>query len=166
VKLGILRVLSARRSLSLFLAGVVCLACWQVWRASHIRERDLIDRTRRLPLSAPSTADARAMNKFDYIAFAAAGEFEALDLPPVCALGLNSVLGGIHQNNVLTTIRNAEVLGDPTPAMALECARRRKGTRDQVVRLCSSHRVVRLQPFDFPGFTPHFRLFAPVGGAR
>jgi hypothetical protein len=135
-------------------------------RASHIRERDLLDRTLRSPLLAPSTADARAMNEFDRIAFAAAGEFEALDLAPVCALGLNSVLGGIHQNNVLTTIRNAEALGDPTPAMALECARRRKGTRGEIVRLCSSHRVVRLQPFDFPGFTPHFRLFALVSAGR
>jgi hypothetical protein len=40
VRLGILRVLSARRSLSLFLAGVICLACWQVWLTWRLLEQD------------------------------------------------------------------------------------------------------------------------------
>ncbi len=62
-------------------------------------------------------------------------DFEAVDLSPVCGLGLNRVLGEIDQNNVLTTIRNAEVLGDPTPALALECARRRRDASDCVPRL-------------------------------
>lgn len=81
------------------------------------------------------------------------------------------MLGDIDQNNVLTTIRNAEVLGDPTPAMALECARRRRdpklrAAKGEVVRLCCSQRVIRLQPFDFPGYTPHFRLFTLVSAGR
>jgi hypothetical protein len=87
----------------------------------------------------------------------------------VCPLGLNRVLGEIDQNNVLTTIRNVEVLGDPTPAMALECARRRKDAGQRAagdVRLCGSQRVIRLQRFDFPGYTPHFRLFALVSAGR
>ena len=45
-----------------------------------------------------------------------------------------AVLGGIDQNNVLTTIRNAEVLGDSTPALALECARRRRQLMRQMGR--------------------------------
>jgi hypothetical protein len=121
-------------------------------------------------LFSPSGIDARILNCFDRHAFEAGGDFEAIDLSPVCPLGTNFVLGGIDQNNVLTTIRNAEVLGDPTPAMAIECARRRKGlarrSSDQRVRLCGSHRVVRLQPFDVPGFTPHFRLFGLVSAGR
>ena len=84
--------------------------------------------------------------------------------------GTSFTLGGIDQNNVLTTIRNAEVLGDSTPALALECARRRRPrtrrTAEQALRLCGSHRVVRLQSFDFPGFTPHFRLFGMVSAGR
>lgn len=121
-------------------------------------------------LMPPSTVDARLLNAFDRIAFEAAKDFEAVELSPVCPLGTESVLGRIDQNNILTTIRNAEVLGDSTPAMALECARRRgPGDRRKAslpVRLCSSHRVVRLQPFDVPGFTPHFRLFALVTAGR
>ncbi len=118
------------------------------------------------PLTQPSSVDARKLAEFDRAAFAAAASFEAIDLSPVAPFGLSHILGGIDQNNVLTTIRNAEVLGDSTEPLALECARRRRQNRDQEVRLAASHRVVRLQPFDTPGFTPHFRLFALVTASR
>ena len=139
-------------------------------RAAAIRESDLLDGSDR-PLLTPSTISARLFNQFDRAAFDVADGFEAIELSPVCPLGLNQVLGDIDQNNVLTTIRNAEVLGDPTPAMALECARRRRdpkirGPKAGAVRLCCSQRVIRLQPFDFPGYTPHFRLFALVSAGR
>jgi hypothetical protein len=54
VRLGILKVLSARRSLSLFLAGVVCLAIWQIWLTWRLMEQD-----RTLELSAPASAWSR-----------------------------------------------------------------------------------------------------------
>jgi hypothetical protein len=114
---------------------------------------------------APAELDARRMNAIDRLAFAAAARFEALELAPVCPLATNAVLGGINQNNVLTTIRNTEVLADPTTAQALECARRRR-RGEPVVRLCASHRVLRMQPFDVPGFTRHFRLFALATAGR
>jgi hypothetical protein len=139
-------------------------------RAQRITEPDALARFERTPLVAPSTVDARLLNEFDRAAFAAADDFEAIELSPVCPLGSSLSLGGIDQNNVLTTIRNAELLGDSTPALALECARRRRPqsrrSADQPVRLCSSQRVVRLQPFDFPGFTPHFRLLGMVTAGR
>jgi hypothetical protein len=137
-------------------------------RACGLREHDLMAASERA-LVAPSRVSARLLNQFDQAAFTVAGTFEALDLSPVAPLGLNHVLGEIDQNNVLTTIRNAEVLGDPTPALALECARRRKDVKlraARAVRLCASARVIRLQPFDFPGYTPHFRLFALVTAGR
>jgi hypothetical protein len=64
----------------------------------------------------------------------------------------------------VTAIRNAESLGDPTIALALEASRRRGS--EELVRLCASHRVIRLQPFDVPGYSPHFRLFALVTAGR
>jgi hypothetical protein len=117
-----------------------------------------------------SKIDARLLNKFDRIAFETAPAFEAVELAPVCSLGLNRVLGAIDQNSVLTTIRNAEVLGDATMPLAVECWRRRKESSRLAghvpVRLASSHRVVRLQPFDMPGYVPHFRLFSMVTAGR
>ncbi len=137
-------------------------------RASAIHGPELLEKASRA-LVAPSNVDARLLLEFDRAAFEVASGFEAIELSPVTPLGLNQGLGGIDQNNVLTTIRNAEVLGDSTPAMALECARRRKPgpRRDQPpVRLASSHRLIRLQPFDTPGFSPHFRLFALASAGR
>lgn len=102
----------------------------------------------------------------DAAALRAAEGFEPVELAPVAPLGLNAVLGRIHQNNVLSTIRNTEVLADPTAALALEAAvRRRRG--DAAVRLCALGRMLRLQPIpDLPGYAPHFRLFALVSAGR
>jgi hypothetical protein len=139
-------------------------------RVQSIPESAVLARVATNSLVKPSSVDARLLNTFDRIAFAAANDFEAVDLSPVCPLGTNHALGGIDQNNVLTTIRNAEVLGDSTPALTLEAAHRRKSSAHRAasppVRLCSSHRCVRLQPFDVPGFTPHFRLFGLVSSGR
>lgn len=116
------------------------------------------------PLMAPSAVSARDLLAFDWVAFEAASEFGALDLSPVCPFGASHTLGGISQNNVLTAVRNAEALGDSTIPMALEAARRRRS--GELVRLCASHRVIRLQPFDVPEFSPHFRLFGLVTAGR
>jgi len=116
-------------------------------------------------LSAPSDVDSRSMHELEGCAYEAARAFEAVELAPAQPLGAHSVLGGIDQNNVLTTVRNAEVPGDPTTALSLEAALRRR--RDaEPVRLCAVQRVVRLQPFDVPGFSPHFKLFGLVSAGR
>jgi hypothetical protein len=138
------------------------LAVYQT-RARSIRESYLLADK---PLVQPSTVDARLLQLFDTIAFATAEQFEAVDLSPVCPFGTSFVLGGINPNNVLTSIRNVELLGDSTSPLAIECARRRKQHASTDIRLCASHRVVRLQPMDVPGFTPHFRLFALVSAGR
>jgi hypothetical protein len=137
-------------------------------RATRMGLPQAVTRRRESPLLKPSGVDARVLNRFDGIAFETAVEFEALELSPVCPLGLEHRLGGQHQNNILSTIRNVEMLGDSTPALALECALLRvdPAARSTTVRLCASQRVVRLQPFDVEGFTAHFRLFALVSAGR
>ncbi len=139
---------------------------YQARTRSH-KESDLRRMAER-GLVKPSKVDARLFHSFDSVAFDLADEFEAVELSPVGPLGLNRVLGRIDQNSVLTTIRNAEVLGDPTTALALECSRRRKdlANRIKTIRLCTSQRLIRLQPFDHPDYSPHFRLFALVSAGR
>ncbi|MGC4050115.1 MAG: hypothetical protein QM757_12085 [Paludibaculum sp.] len=133
-------------------------------RSAMATEPALLAQAVRDPLVTPSSVSARDFAAFDQAAFEAARGFDALDLSPVCPFGVSSKLGGTHQNNLLTTIRNVEGLGDSTIAMALEAARRRAS--GEVIRLCASHRVIRLQPFEGPGLTPHFRLFATVTAGR
>src|SRR5262245_41056869 len=72
------------------------LAVYQA-RARAMREPDLTARS--TALTAPSTMDARRLNAFDRIAFAAAANFEAIELSPVCPLGSSFTLGGIDQNS-------------------------------------------------------------------
>jgi len=114
----------------------------------------------------PSTADPRALARFDAAAFAALPpEFEALELSPVCPLGTSSVLATVHQDKALTSIRSVEVLSDATNVLALECAARRKRSPDSV-HLAASHRHLRTSAFSAPLSFAHFRLFALVSAGR
>lgn len=119
-------------------------------------------------VSQACSLDGRLLNKVDQIAFDIAREFEVVELSPLQPFGSVSLLGGLDQGNVLTTIRAFECASDPTVGLALECAKRRKNAaqRKEATKLCSSHRVVRFPVADKPGFTAHFRLFCLVTSAR
>src|SRR5262245_22075580 len=132
-------------------------------RAASMKESGIANAAQ-TPLMAPSAVGARQLLAFDSVAFRAAADFEAVELSPVCPLSAAATLGNTSQNNVVTTIQNAEVLGDPTIALALEACQWRHAA--ELVRLCTSHRVIRLQPFDVRGYSPHFRLFALVTAGR
>jgi hypothetical protein len=108
--------------------------------------------------------NGRALGRLVVAAFDAVPDYEAVELAPVEPVGLNSVLAGIDQNNVLATVRATEVVADPTVALALQAAWRRRHGLD-VVRMCAAHRVLRQQAFDPPALQ-HFHIFALVTGAR
>lgn len=121
-----------------------------------------------------SDVNQREIIKFDNLTYGVIpSEFESVELSPVEPLGTNMLLTKINQKNVLSTIRNSEVLADSTIALALECAKRRKIILAQnprstkIINLCTSHRLLRLQQFDKKTkFTPHFRLFAICSAGR
>jgi hypothetical protein len=116
------------------------------------------------PFVAPSTVDPRLSGALDAHWFGCAAAFTPLELSPLAPSGAVSALALVHPNNVLATLRSAEVAADPTNVLALECARRRASA--EVVRLCASHRVVRAQRVKDPGHTQHFRLFTMVTAGR
>jgi len=100
-------------------------------------------------------------------------KFTAIEFSPVIALGTNHALTSVNQKTVLSTIRNVEVIADPTTALTLEGARIRsellaKNCRSsERVRLSTSQRNLRLQDFrKIPGFTQHFRAFALATAGR
>jgi hypothetical protein len=91
---------------------------------------------------------------------------ELLMLPPLVPLGCHSLLGPMSQDKVVTTMRAVEVAADPTNALALEAAvRRRTGDPRAVVRLAAVQRVVRAQRPP-PGNLPHFSLLGMVTAGR
>lgn len=97
--------------------------------------------------------------------------FSPVELSPVSAMGANAVLTSLDPKIVLSTIRNVEVIGDPSMALTIECAHRRESLRttkkDIETHLATSHRVLRLQAFPKGSdLTAHFRAFILVSGAR
>ncbi len=135
-------------------------------RSQSRSPRDLVAQHERDRLVQPACASPLRLLEIERAAFAASSGFEPIELSPVAPLGINRVLGEISQNNVLSTIRNAEVMADPTTAQALECARRRRAGQTDEIRLSARSRQVRLQPTDNPSFTPHFELFSLVTAGR
>ena len=86
-----------------------------------------------------------------------------VELSPVVPFGTCSAVAPVSQNRIVTTMRASEVLSDPTNALAVEAAARRR--RRSEVHLAAAHRVLRAQ--DFGGdASAHFRLFALVSSAR
>ena len=131
---------------------------------------DVREQALRAPMTHASTADARRMHALDGLLFECASEYEAVDLAPVGPLG-TAACTGIDPNNVLGAARFAEVASDPSMGLALHAARARRSAASSppardTLRWCASQRVLRLQPFDQPGFSPHFRLFALATSAR
>jgi hypothetical protein len=101
-----------------------------------------------------------------------AHDITGLTLSPVSPLGTNAAIATVDQNNVLSTIRNTEVVSDATNVLALECAVRRRAllradsrSRDQV-RLGATHRVTRAQPFEGRGTMAHFALLSLCTAGR
>jgi hypothetical protein len=85
-------------------------------------------------------------------------------LPPVVPLGTHHALAGTPQDNVLSASRALESIGDPTVALCLEAARRRR--EQPVVRLAAVGRALRMQPLRASHHTQHFQLAALVDSAR
>lgn len=135
-------------------------------RGARRTPAELLEQYERRMMVQPSPFDVRLLLEVERAAFEQAAAFEATDLAPVAPLGINAVLGQIDQNNCLATVRNAEVLADPTTAKALECARRRRAGDMGTIKLCARSKLLRLQPFDKPGFFPHFNIFSLVTAGR
>jgi hypothetical protein len=118
--------------------------------------------------TSPGIASPRLLHRFEHEAFEAARDFEMLPLPPVLPLGTATALARVHQNNVLTATRQLELSTDPTLALALISAERRRAfpSHDQSLRLGAHVRVMRLQPLEVKGLLPHFMLFALSSAGR
>lgn len=78
----------------------------------------------------------------------------------------------VHQNKIVSTIRNSKIVSDPTNILALERTSRRldllkKDVKsNEPVRFGTSHRAVRAQPLADPKYFAHFKLFSMVTAGR
>lgn len=135
-------------------------------RAEQRTPAEVLAQFERDAFSAPSPVDLRTMLSLDGELFAAAHEFEAIELSPVAPLGACSSVAATDQKRVLSALRSTEVVADPTNVLALECAQRLRRDRTKVTHLATSQRVIRAQAVPpVSGFSQHFRIFVLASGA-
>jgi hypothetical protein len=142
-------------------------------RAGRLTPPDVLRRYGSDRFTAPAAVPfTRLRRAEDALLSALPDGFEPVTLSPVVPLGTHSVLGGVHQNKVVATIRASEVAADPTNGLALEAAvrRRRALAADPrsatPVRLATVQRVTRAQFVTGPVNFAHFTLFALVTAGR
>jgi hypothetical protein len=89
---------------------------------------------------------------------------------PLVPFGTHHVLGEISQDWVVTTVRPNEVAADPTNALALEAAARRRDTAirrsTEPQRLATIQRVTRAQKYSGDEASAHFSLLGLVTAGR
>lgn len=114
----------------------------------------------------PSEGSARAFAILERLAHEnLPPDFEVLELSPVCPLATCSGIAAVGQDWSVATIRNTEVVSDPTNVLALECALRRRISA-AAVNLAATQRVLRPQKFSGAGMVSHFRVFALASAGR
>lgn len=129
-------------------------------RSKNIPFSKILDQYEKSRFTKPSEINARKFLEIEskLLSFIPK-DYNLIELSPVVPFGSSSVLGPVHQNNVVTTIRNTEIISDPTNILALEAAVHRK-KQDKIAKLTCHQRLVRAQSFDNPKFSAHFKVFA------
>ena len=98
-----------------------------MWRRAADRSpADILRQYERDRFTQPAALDARELLSTIAVAVGAIGShFELVETSPLVPLGTHSVVAGVSQNRVVSTIRSTEVAADPTNSLALEAAVRR-----------------------------------------
>ncbi|MGA4988306.1 hypothetical protein [Nonomuraea bangladeshensis] len=137
-------------------------------RAGALSPADVLRRYGHDRFAAPGAVALRDLRRAEDAALSALPPgFEPVVLSPVAPLGACSALATVDQNKVISTVRNGEVAADPTNALALEAAvRRRAAGGTEPVRLAAVQRVVRAQHVEGAARFAHFTLFALVTAGR
>lgn len=121
-------------------------------------------------LYQPAKIDPRIYNEISNIFFdTVCNDFECIELSPINPFGLNASLTATSQNNVLSSVRNSEVVSDSSISMALECAYRIKKLKIDKINLASSTRILRTQNYGNgkkTHWSQHFRACSLVSSFR
>ena len=114
----------------------------------------------------PAAADPRRLAVLDALLWQhLPAQFEGVLLCTRRALGTCAAVAGVDQNRIVSTVRRSEVMSDPTNALAIEAAQRRRRTNDDI-HVVACHRVLHGQRFHGPDAAAHFELFALVCSGR
>ncbi|MFG1675930.1 hypothetical protein [Micromonospora sp. NPDC049282] len=133
-------------------------------RATAVRPARVLRNWREDRFVRPATVDPRALSRVEGRIWALLPtDVQGVELAPVAPLGTCAAVAPVSQHRIVSTMRGTEVVSDPTNALAVEAAVRRRHADE--VHLAAMHRVLRAQDFG-PGRSAHFRLCALVSTAR
>lgn len=130
---------------------------------------DLLKRYQANRFVHPATVDPIQLKQLELnvLKIASNHSVSPVQLSPAAPLGSCSVVATVDQNKVISATRGTEVVSDATNLLALHVCNLVKtskaSSRDDFIRLCTTHRHVRAQNFgNVPGMLPHFHLFCMV----
>jgi hypothetical protein len=141
-------------------------------RAGAMTSRDVLRRFEADRFASPGLLPADLTKRVELAALESLTDFELITCSPVVPLGTSSVVSGVSQNRLVSTIRSSEVNADLTTSLALSAALRRRAATlaeaksTAVVRLASADRVVRAQSFEGERSFAHFSLLGLVSAGR
>jgi hypothetical protein len=142
-------------------------------RAARLTPADVLRQYAGDRFTAPAAVPYRRLRHAeDALLSALPATYDVVTLAPLAPLGTHSVVAGLDQNRVVSTVRGSEVGADATTGLALEVAVRRRAAlaveprSTAEVRLAAVQRVVRGQVFGDPGAPAHFALLGLVSGGR
>ncbi|GAB3225883.1 hypothetical protein J0A67_08135 [Algoriphagus aestuariicola] len=93
--------------------------------------------------------------------------FTPILLSPVSPLGTCSAVAKVNQNNVVSALRNTEVVADATNVLALQLSQDLKNTpKPGTQSYATVHRHVRAQHYENPNFTAHFGIFCLASAGK
>lgn len=113
--------------------------------------------------SLPSKINCLDYHKTEVKLFDLAEKFNICQilLSPVVPFGTGNISKCVSQNNILTSLRNTEVLSDPTNMLCLLIADKINGVENEnyIYNLCTSSRCLRAQKYHDQNFFSHFGVF-------
>jgi hypothetical protein len=136
-------------------------------RAELVTPAEVVRRWQDDPLVRPAPTDPRRVVRIEAELWRLLpDDVVGIELSPVAPLGTCVAVTSGSEDRIVATTRGTEVVSDPTNALAVEAAvRRREQAPDGEVHLAACSSVLRAQPYDGAA-SQHFRLFALVSAAR
>ena len=140
-------------------------------RAARTAPPDVLDRYERDRFARPGRAPFPHLRRAEEAFIRAVPDgWDWVTPSPLVPFGTHAALGGLSQDWVVTTVRPSEVAADPTVALALEAASRRRDTTARrsapSQRLAALQRITRAQRYSSEDALVHFTLFALVTAGR
>lgn len=131
-------------------------------RISKMRPSDLLENLPQNRFVQPSGLDPILLREAELMALRLGRKagFELIELGPVSPLGSSAVYGRVHQNNILSALRNCEVIADPSNLLCLLMASKIGRSEGEVLHWLCSHRTLRTARHEGPGRMAHFQLLA------